>query len=62
MKLLFDQNLSHRIVPTFADAFPTSAHVRDFDLQRAGDLDDRRRRRVVRFRLNSEGLRGRMTN
>ena len=37
MKLLFDQNLSHRLVPALADVFPASAHVRDFDLQRADD-------------------------
>ena len=37
MKLLFDQNLSQRLVPTLADEFPTSPHVRDFDLHRADD-------------------------
>ena len=37
MKLLFDQNLSHRLVSLLADSFPASAHVRDFDLQRADD-------------------------
>ena len=37
MKLLFDQNLSHRLVPGLADTFPESSHVRDFDLQRADD-------------------------
>ena len=37
VKLLFDQNLSHRLVTTLADTFPASAHVRDFDLQRADD-------------------------
>ena len=37
MNLLFDQNLSHRLVAALADSFPASAHVRDFDLQRADD-------------------------
>ena len=37
MKLLFDQNLSHRLVAALADTFPDSSHVRDFDLQRADD-------------------------
>ena len=37
MKLLFDQNLSHRLVSMLADIFPDSAHVRNFDLQRADD-------------------------
>ena len=37
MKLLFDQNLSHRLVSMLADSFPASAHLRDFDLQRADD-------------------------
>ena len=40
MKLLFDQNLSHRIVSMLADSFPASAHVRDFDLQRADDASE----------------------
>ena len=37
MKLLFDQNPSHRPVATLADSFPASAHVREFQLQRADD-------------------------
>ncbi len=37
VKLLLDQNLSHRLVTTLADTFPASEHVRDFDLQRADD-------------------------
>jgi len=37
VKLLFDQNLSHRLVTTLADDFPGAGHVRDFDLQRADD-------------------------
>ena len=37
MKLLFDQNLSHRLVPALADAFPDSNHVRNVELGRADD-------------------------
>ncbi len=37
MKLLFDQNLSHRLVAALADTFPGSSHGRDFDLERADD-------------------------
>ena len=37
MKLQFGQNLSHRLVSMLGEAFPESAHVRDFDLRRADD-------------------------
>ena len=37
MKLLFDQNLSHKLVVQLAADFPGSAHVRDFGLSRAPD-------------------------
>lgn len=37
MKLLFDENLSPRLVPRLLDAFPGSAHVRDVGLARATD-------------------------
>lgn len=37
MNLLFDQNLSPRLVASLADAFPNSAHVRDVGLGRADD-------------------------
>ncbi|MGH7572402.1 MAG: DUF5615 family PIN-like protein [Gemmatimonadota bacterium] len=37
MKLLFDQNLSPRLVAQLADLFPNSAHVRDFGLASAAD-------------------------
>ena len=39
MKLLLDQNLSHRLVPVLSAAFPDSAHVRDLGLARARDRD-----------------------
>jgi len=36
-KLLFDQNLSPRLVRDLVAAFPESLHVRDLGLQRADD-------------------------
>jgi predicted nuclease of predicted toxin-antitoxin system len=39
MKLLFDQNLSPRLVASFAEEFPGSAHVQDLNLARATDLE-----------------------
>lgn len=32
MRLLFDQNLSHRLVPALAREFPGSEHVRNVGL------------------------------
>ena len=37
MKLLFDQNLSHKLVRRLADLFPESVHVREVGLKEAGD-------------------------
>lgn len=37
MKLLFDQNLSHRLVVFLDDVFPESIHVRDLGFQAADD-------------------------
>ena len=37
MKLLFDQNLSHKLVEQLAAEFPGSAHVRDCGMARASD-------------------------
>jgi predicted nuclease of predicted toxin-antitoxin system len=37
MKLLFDENLSHRLVGQLAAEFPGSAHVRDAGLTAAAD-------------------------
>jgi predicted nuclease of predicted toxin-antitoxin system len=37
MKLLFDQNLSHRLAGQLATVSPGSAHVRDFSLEAAPD-------------------------
>ena len=39
MKLLFDQNLSHKLVDQLADVYPGSAHVRSVGLSTASDLD-----------------------
>jgi predicted nuclease of predicted toxin-antitoxin system len=38
MKLLFDENLSHRLVGLLASEFPGSEHVRQVGLARAADL------------------------
>lgn len=37
MKLLFDENLSHKLVRRLADLFPDSIHVRDIGLKAADD-------------------------
>jgi predicted nuclease of predicted toxin-antitoxin system len=37
MKLLFDQNLSHRLLGELEDVFPGSAHVRPLGLAEADD-------------------------
>ena len=37
MKLLFDQNLSHKLVAGLSDLFPGSVHVRDFGMAAAED-------------------------
>ena len=37
MKLLFDQNLSPRLVRLLTDLFPGSIHVRDVGMERAND-------------------------
>ena len=37
MKLLFDHNLSHKLVGRLGDAFPDSEHVRSVGLQEASD-------------------------
>lgn len=39
MKLLFDQNLSRRLVPRLESAFPESAHVAEIGLDRATDYE-----------------------
>jgi predicted nuclease of predicted toxin-antitoxin system len=37
VKLLFDQNLSHKLVPLLGDLFPGSEHVRNIGLREADD-------------------------
>jgi len=39
MKLLFDQNLSPRLVDALADLYPGSTHVRNVGLDRASDIE-----------------------
>ena len=39
MKLLFDENLSPRLVKLLSDVFPDSVHVRDVGLKAASDPD-----------------------
>jgi len=39
MKLLFDQNISHRVVFRIGVDFPEARHVRDFNLQFTTDLE-----------------------
>lgn len=38
MKLLFDENLSPRLVVGLADVYPQSLHLRDCDLRGASDV------------------------
>ena len=37
MKLLFDQNISYRIIKTIEDIFPNSKQVRDLNLENSTD-------------------------
>jgi predicted nuclease of predicted toxin-antitoxin system len=37
MKLLLDQNISHRILPGLLPFFPESKHVRDFEMASSDD-------------------------
>lgn len=39
MNLLFDQNISHRVVLALESSIPTVKHVRDFSLQFATDRE-----------------------
>lgn len=39
MRLIFDQNLSFKLVALLADDFPGSTHVREVNLAEAGGLD-----------------------
>ncbi|MDS3860361.1 DUF5615 family PIN-like protein [Thermosynechococcaceae cyanobacterium BACA0444] len=39
MKLLFDQNLSHKLIPRLVDLFPESSHVQLHGLQEKTDTD-----------------------
>jgi predicted nuclease of predicted toxin-antitoxin system len=37
VKLLFDENLSHRLIKALEDLYPGSTHIRSAGLERAGD-------------------------
>ncbi|MBI1768465.1 MAG: DUF5615 family PIN-like protein [Bacteroidetes bacterium] len=37
MKLLFDQNLSHKLVDRLSDIFPNSSHVKTYNLSKEDD-------------------------
>ena len=39
MKLLFDQNLSHRLKDLLHESFPDSKHVKDLEMERASDTE-----------------------
>jgi predicted nuclease of predicted toxin-antitoxin system len=39
VKLLFDQNISHRVVSKLLNDFPDARHVRDFNMQFATDIE-----------------------
>jgi predicted nuclease of predicted toxin-antitoxin system len=39
MKLLFDENLSHKLVSILSDIFPGCEHVRNIGLKRSPDSD-----------------------
>ncbi len=39
MRLLFDQNISFRVVNLLKDTFPNARHVKDFDLQFSSDRE-----------------------
>lgn len=39
MRLLLDQNLSYKLVARWSDIFPESAHIRDFGLTEASDVE-----------------------
>lgn len=39
MKLLFDQNISYRIIPKVADVFPQAKHISQVGLANAEDVD-----------------------
>lgn len=39
MKILIDQNISHRIIPLLVSNFPEIEHVKSFGLQRSSDQD-----------------------
>ena len=51
MKLLFDQNISFRVVRRLTDVFPMARHVSDFGLQFATDHEIREFAKKEEFHL-----------
>ena len=39
MKLLFDHNLSHKLIASLSDIYPESSHTRFLEFSRAADLE-----------------------
>lgn len=39
MKLLFDQNISPKLLAALSDIFPDSTHVQNVELEKASDID-----------------------
>ena len=53
-KLLFDNNISHRIVPRIEDIFPGSTHVMTEDLDEASDMEVWSFAKINRFTIVSK--------
>lgn len=54
MKLLFDQNLSHRLPARLVDLFPDSSHVRTLGLDRSPDDEVWRQAKTHGFAIVSQ--------
>ncbi len=54
MKLLFDQNLSHNLVPQLADLYPNSQHIRLLGMGNASDETVWNHARLNRFAIVSK--------
>ena len=54
MKLLFDQNLSHKLVARLADLFTGSAHARELGMAAADDLSVWQHARTSGFTIASK--------
>jgi predicted nuclease of predicted toxin-antitoxin system len=54
VRLLFDENVSHKLVGHLAEEFPGSAHVRDIRLRGAEDQEIWNHARAERFVIVSK--------